>query len=297
MIADQCHHPLVKDLAWLVEGHYIQHDFDLQPYWVEGVNERLLWLDRNPESLVAVLEECKSHFLGSYFETLFSFAIRQLSVLTIHLEHFQIESEGKTLGEVDMLVETPDGELHQFEIAIKFYLERPDLFPHEWIGPNKNDSLLKKVTRARDHQLVVLHTKEGQFAIEQIANGRQVHAHLLVFGRLYSALKSPQDVDVWVQQVDRGGWLRVSDVSLLMTYFSCFSILEKPHWLALPNISNNFPSNSLQSAYNLVGDFLLDDRPKHVHIWQASNSANKVKDLDGDTQRVHRSVFIVPDSW
>lgn len=297
MIADQCRHPLVKDLAWLVEGHYIQRDFDLQPYWVEGVNERLLWLDQNPEALVAALEECKSHFLGSYFETLFSFAIRQLSVLTIHLEHFQIESEGKTLGEVDMLVETPDGELHQFEIAIKFYLERPDLFPHDWIGPNKNDSLLKKVTRARDHQLVVLQTKEGQFAIEQIANGRQVHAHLLVFGRLYSALQSPQDVDVWLQQVDCGGWLRVSEVSLLMPYFSDFSILEKPHWLAFPIFSNNFSSNSLESAYNLVGDFLLDDRPKHAYIWQALKRANKVKDLDDDRQRLHRCVFIVPDSW
>ncbi|WP_369921153.1 DUF1853 family protein [Marinomonas polaris] len=287
MISNWVHHPLVKDLAWLVEGHYIERDFDLQPYWVVDVNERLLLLDSDPEPLVAAMAACKSHFLGSYFETLFSFAIAHLSHLKIHLEHFQIESEGKTLGEVDILVETPDGELHQFEIAIKFYLERPDLFPHDWIGPNKNDSLFKKVTRAREHQLQILQTEEGMSAIEGVAKGRRPISNLLVFGRLYSALSSKEEVGAWLKQIDRGGWIRVSNIDLLMPFFSVFLILQKPHWLSAPNINDNFPFNSLQSAYNLVGEFLLDDRPRHVFIRSALYK----------TDQIHRNVFIVPDSW
>ncbi|MGO2234117.1 DUF1853 domain-containing protein [Marinomonas sp. UCMA 3892] len=287
MISNRVHHPLVKDLAWLVEGHYIERDFDLQPYWVADVNERLLILDQDPESLVTAMAACKSHFLGSYFETLFSFAIAHLSHLKIHLEHFQIVNEGKTLGEVDMLVETPNGELHQFEIAIKFYLERPDLFPHDWIGPNKNDSLLKKVTRAREHQLQILQTEEGISAIEGVAKGRHPISNLLVFGRLYSALNSKEEVDAWLKQSDRGGWIRVSNISLLMPFFSDFLILQKPNWLSVPNINDNFSSNSLQSAYNLVGEFLLDDRPRHVFLMSALYK----------TDQIHRNVFIVPDSW
>ena len=287
MISNRVHYPLVKDLAWLVEGHYIERDFDLQPYWVADVNERLLMLDQDPESLVTAMAACKSHFLGSYFETLFSFAIAHLSHLKIHLEHFQIVNEGKTLGEVDMLVETPNGELHQFEIAIKFYLERPDLFPHDWIGPNKNDSLLKKVTRAREHQLQILQTEEGISAIEGVAKGRHPISNLLVFGRLYSALNSKEEVDAWLKQSDRGGWIRVSNISLLMPFFSDFLILQKPNWLSVPNINDNFSSNSLQSAYNLVGEFLLDDRPRHVFIRSALYK----------TDQIHRNVFIVPDSW
>ncbi|WP_417561133.1 DUF1853 family protein [Marinomonas sp.] len=287
MISNRVHHPLVKDLAWLVEGHYIERDFDLQPYWVADVNERLLMLDQDPESLVTAMAACKSHFLGSYFETLFSFAIAHLSHLKIHLEHFQIVNEGKTLGEVDMLVETPNGELHQFEIAIKFYLERPDLFPHDWIGPNKNDSLLKKVTRAREHQLQILQTEEGISAIEGVAKGRHPISNLLVFGRLYSALNSKEEVDAWLKQSDRGGWIRVSNISLLMPFFSDFLILQKPNWLSVPNINDNFSSNSLQSAYNLVGEFLLDDRPRHVFLMSALYK----------TDQIHRNVFIVPDSW
>jgi hypothetical protein len=283
-------HPLVKDLAWLVEGHYIERDFDLKPYWREDVDARLLALDLEPEPLLSAFQACKSHFLGSYFETLFSFAIAHLSHLTLCLQHFQIESDGKTLGEVDMLVETPDGQLHQFEIAIKFYLQRPDLFPHDWIGPNKNDSLLKKVTRAREHQLGILRTKEGEAAIAELANGRVPQASLLIFGRLYLALNNADDVTAWLAQTEQGGWIRVSQMALLMPHFSCFSILQKPHWLANPNITDNFAFNSLQSAYNLVSEFLHDSRPQHVLLWRAVRNAD-------NNRNVNRNVFIVPDSW
>ncbi|WP_211084999.1 DUF1853 family protein [Marinomonas profundi] len=285
----QLRHPLVKDLAWLVEGHYIERDFDLAPYWVADVNACLVALDDNPELLLQAFAACKSHFLGSYFETLFSFAIVHLSHLKMHREHFQIESKGKTLGEVDMLVETPDGQLHQFEIAIKFYLERPDLFPHDWIGPNKNDSLLKKVTRAREHQLGILQTEEGYAAIDALANGREVETNLLIFGRLYCALKNAADVRSWLAGEACGGWIRVSDLALLKADFSYFQLLDKPHWLAAPDINANFSFFSLQSAYNPVGLFLRDDRPKHAFFWQVTDQTKNVIQS--------RCVFIVADSW
>ncbi|GGN32868.1 MULTISPECIES: DUF1853 family protein [Marinomonas] len=286
MISDQLHHPLVKDLAWLVEGHYIERDFYLEAYWVADVEARLLALDQVPAPLINALAECKSHFLGSYFESLFSFAIEHLSCLTVIREHFQITGSGKTLGEVDMLVETPDGALHQFEIAVKFYLERPDLFPHDWIGPNKNDSLLKKVTRAREHQLQILQMQEGFSAIAEFAKDRVPQTSLLIFGRLYLALNDADDVTAWLAQTEHGGWIRVSQIALLMPHFSYFSILQKPHWLANQNITDNFAFNSLQSAYNLVSEFLHDSRPIHVLLWRAVRNAEH-----------NRNVFIVPDSW
>ena len=287
MIADKVKNPFVKDLCWLVKGHYIEQDFNLEPHWVPDVETKLLALERDPNALITAVSVCKSHFLGSYFETLFSFAIENLSDLVIRLEHFQIEKEGQTLGEVDMLVETPNGELHQFEIAIKFYLERPDLYPHDWIGPNKNDSLLKKVSRAREHQLLILQTEKGQEVVSHVTNGRDVQANLLIFGRLYSALTCRKEVDQWLSQNKRGGWIRVSDLFLLMPYFSYFLILEKPHWLAAPDISDDFSFFSLQSTYNLADYFLRDDRPKHAFLCQSLNDMNSTR----------CRVFIVPDSW
>lgn len=287
MRLDAFRHPLVRDLAWLVEGHYIERDACLEDYWLADVEARLLVLDQAPAPLIEALAQCKSHFLGSYFETLFSFAIEHLSSLNVLKEHFQITQDGKTLGEVDLLVETPQGELVQFEIAIKFYLERPDLSPHHWIGPNKNDSLLKKVTRAREHQLCILQTDAGLSAIQDIAKGRVPRECLLIFGRLYLELGDEASVTAWMEQTYYGGWIRVSQLSLLTPYFSDFSIIEKPHWLAPQNINDKFASNFLQSAYNLVGEFLHDDRPKHALFRQASDSIYSS----------FRSVFIVPDSW
>jgi len=287
VISDKVQHSFVKDLCWLVEGHYIEQNFDLEPHWVPDVEARLLELERDPASLIDAVLACKSHFLGSYFETLFSFAIANLSDLVICLQHVQIEGAGQTLGEVDMLVETPNGELHQFEIAIKFYLERPDLYPHHWIGPNKNDSLLKKVSRAKEHQLLILQTENGKEAINHVANGRTPYANLLIFGRLYSALTNRESIDAWLTQNERGGWIRISELFLLMPYFSYFQILQKPHWLAAPNINDDFSFFSLQSTYNLLGCFLRDDRPKHAFLCQSLDETNRIK----------RSVFIVPDSW
>ncbi|PYF83221.1 hypothetical protein DFP75_102315 [Marinomonas alcarazii] len=288
MISDRVQHPFVKDIAWLVEGHYIERDFELEPYWLPDVEAQLLALDDQPQPLVDAVTACKSHFLGSYFETLFSFAIRHLSVLTVHYEHVQIVSEVRTLGEVDMLVETPEGQLHQFEIAIKFYLERQDLYPDHWIGPNKNDSLLKKVSRARDHQLQILQTEEGKSAIAEVAQGRTPQANLLIFGRLYSALDQGYDISSWLTQTNYGGWVRASDFMSLKSYFSNFFVLQKPHWLSSPAVNENISFNFPQFAYNLVGEILQDSRPRHVFLWQAADAAS------GD---IGKHLFVVPDSW
>lgn len=276
-------HPFVKDLAWLIEGHYIERDFDLEPYWVKDVASRLSDLDKNPTSLIQAVDACKSHFLGSYFETLFSFAIEYFSSLNIVLEHFQIESEGRTLGEVDMLIETPDGLLYQFEIAIKFYLERVDLTPHHWIGPNKNDSLLKKTTKAREHQLSILHTEEGRSEICNVAKGRTPHSSLLIFGRLYYRLRNNMDIEEWIGESE-GGWVCASDFILLKKYFSHFQVLMKPHWMSFPCTNKNYVFFCEENSYNLVGQFLHDERPKHVVLWD-------------EQKGMHRSVFVVPDPW
>ena len=287
MISERVKHPFVKDIAWLVEGHYIERDFELEPYWLPDIEAKLLALDDQPQPLIDAVTACKSHFLGSYFETLFSFAIRNFSVLIVHHEHVQIVGQGKTLGEVDMLVETPEGQLHQFEIAIKFYLERQDLYPDHWIGPNKNDSLLKKVSRARNHQLQILQTAEGKIAIADIAQDRIPHANLLVFGRLYFALNQDSDISTWFTQPENGGWIRASDFISLKSYFSNFLVLPKPHWLSYPAVNENIPFNFSQFAYNLVGEILHDSRPRHVFMWSAADAA-------GD---ISKYVFVVPDSW
>jgi len=277
---------VLSDLEWLVDGHYILADFQLKPYWRTDWQEKLALLRQNPSPLMAKLEQTKSHFLGSYFETLFSFAIAELSVLSIQREHFQITRQGKTLGEVDMLVALPDGSLQQFELAIKFYLHRPDLAPNDWIGPNKNDSLIKKVTRAQQHQLQILKTEEGADSIRELPFGGDIKASLLMFGRLYRALHTESDLDEWWCE-EGGAWLRAGDILWLRKYFSHFIVLEKPHWMAFPCFQEDFTFFSPETAYNLVGNFLHDERPLHLCL----------SSTGFETEGIKRHVFVVPDTW
>nr|WP_245546243.1 DUF1853 family protein [Marinomonas posidonica] len=277
---------VLEDLEWLVTGHYILADFQLASYWRTDWKEKLALLKQNPTPLMAKLEQTKSHFLGSYFETLFSFAVSELSILSIKREHFQITRQGQTLGEVDMLVALPDGQLQQFEVAIKFYLHRADLAPNDWIGPNKNDSLVKKVTRARQHQLQILKTKEGADSVRDLSHDNDIAASLLVFGRLYRALRTASDLHEWLSE-ESGAWIRAGDILWLRKYFSHFIILEKPHWMAFPCFKEDFTFFSPETAYNLVSNFLHDDRPLHLCL----NST--LAEMEG----VKKHVFVVPDTW
>ena len=276
--------PYINDLLWLMEGHFIESDIDLSLYWKEGWEEDFQTLSDAPESLEQVVRSCKSHFLGCYFEVLFSFAIRHFSTLTVLLEHVQISEQGKTLGEVDMLVETPEGELLQFEIAIKFYLERPDLYPDHWIGPNKNDSLRQKVSRARSHQLTIFDTDCAKVQCQNVIKDRPIKTCLLIYGRLYLSLNNSSNVAERIENTQFGGWVYASKAEALFFDFPCVMLAEKPHWLSL----QNFTRSCALSTTKLIEDFNIDSRPKYLCLWQGSKEVISTPKY---------SIFVVPDTW
>ena len=282
-------HPYVKDLAWLIAGHYIEQDCDLANYWHHDVEARLQALEDDPAPLIEAINACKSHFLGSYFETLFSFAIEHLSSLCIVKEHFQVQQAGKTLGEVDALLRDPQGRLLQFEIAVKFYLQRPDLAPHDWIGPNKQDSLAKKVTRARQHQLTLLKSLAGRQAVDRIlgSENEPIADKLLIFGRLFFDLNLAKNwqerfTESSVQQ-ELCGWLRLDNLALLEERYEYAKLMTKPHWLALPELTQGIAMSELSSL--LGGKFRHDDRPINLCCWSEKPNPKPA------------NIFVVPNDW
>lgn len=276
----------VEDLRWLIEGHFITSDCDLSRFWLPDWPQRIDELAHHPDALVEKIQSCKSHFLGSYFESLFSFAIEHFSCLKILLEHEQIVDQGKTLGELDMLVETPDGELIQFEIAAKFYLERPDLFPDNWIGPNKNDSLRKKTQRARSHQLTILDKECAKLQLHKITEGREVTRHLMIFGRLYYAVDQCGAFLQDIENKEKNVWIRVSELNGLAENITHFCELTKPHWFSLPNFTRDYMSFTTECIDRWIEDFKHDARPKHVCLrFELSSTASSY------------CVFVVPDTW
>ena len=85
-------HKAVQDLAFIIKSEPIYQDINVSQYWHFDTNERLKALDENVEPLLKFLAKSTSHFLGAYFESLFSYAITHLSTLHIIFEHQQIHS-------------------------------------------------------------------------------------------------------------------------------------------------------------------------------------------------------------
>lgn len=107
--------------------------------------------------------------LGQLAEQFAFNQIENLKDCEILAENIQIQKEKQTLGELDALLEIGNNRIH-LEIIYKFYLYDVSLGKSEieqWIGPNRNDSLIEKITKLKTKQLPLLHSSECKSTLEE----------------------------------------------------------------------------------------------------------------------------------
>ncbi|MFD1553046.1 DUF1853 domain-containing protein [Putridiphycobacter roseus] len=101
--------------------------------------------------------------LGHIIEKVFAHFIQAASNFEILYENLQIIDQKRTLGELDFIVKDLEkNKLIHVEVAYKFYLLDPSLSnaqSHCWIGPNRNDSFVEKITKMREKQFPILYHK------------------------------------------------------------------------------------------------------------------------------------------
>jgi len=98
--------------------------------------------------------------LGKYVERLVSFQIAQYDNMSILAENVQIQEHKTTLGELDCVLLRDNKPIH-LEIIYKFYLYDPSVGITEidhFIGPNRKDSLIEKLTKLKEKQLPLLYS-------------------------------------------------------------------------------------------------------------------------------------------
>lgn len=300
----QFKHQAVNDLAFILQAPLIYQDFAIESHWLADWQQRLIVLDQEPSALISKINQCKSHFLGSYFETLFSFAINHLSSLEVIFEHKQLISPIRTLGEVDALVRSQDGQLHQLEVAIKFYLESSHE-PGHWIGPNKKDSFIKKYERAKTHQLQVLALPEARALLNDYQLNGPINTQLLMFGILFNQISKNDDVTLLnanrlkkplkkEQRINQtamtGYWITEDILSRLENGFVSAQELFKPHWISDPieqEVSKEGYLDFKTWKYDIHEKFKRDIRPRQFVI------KRQISDLDNTYTRL----FVVPRGW
>jgi len=99
--------------------------------------------------------------LGKYVERLVSFELGQHNNISILAENIQIQDSKITLGELDCLLLKNNKPIH-LEIIYKFYLYDASVGSTEiehFIGPNRKDSLIEKLTKLKTKQLPLLYAK------------------------------------------------------------------------------------------------------------------------------------------
>jgi hypothetical protein len=99
--------------------------------------------------------------LGHLVEVIVAECIKSSANYRMIDENIQIIEEKNTVGELDFILEEKaNHRLIHLELAYKFYLYDPSLSESQvenWIGPNRNDFLIKKLEKLRQKQFPLLH--------------------------------------------------------------------------------------------------------------------------------------------
>ncbi|MTI41549.1 DUF1853 family protein [Fulvivirga lutimaris] len=175
--------------------------------------------------------------LGKLVEQFVSYELDQDKTIQIIQSNVQVFQNQVTVGEIDLLINQLEAYLH-LEIVYKFYLYDPSIPDelHRWIGPNRKDSLVYKLTKLKEKQLPLLYHP----ATAYILNGLNLTSDKFV-QRLYfkAQLFVPLDHrnvrhDLINNECIKGFYVRFKD---LTNYTHCtFYIPPKLDWLIEPHL-------------------------------------------------------------
>ena len=125
--------------------------------------------------------------LGKRIEHFFEFYIQQSKEYNLIKSNIQVINNKETLGEMDFLLFDKKEEKYlHVEHVYKYYLY-DESFPNEidrYIGPNRDDSFSKKLTKLKDKQLPLLYKKETQEYLEGI-DTKEIEQKVCFKGNIY----------------------------------------------------------------------------------------------------------------
>lgn len=262
----QLNHPAVRDMYWLLASPsplrpHFNHEIPVFPsLWCEQMafqaHNFFLNLDKQPALLQTKLNALKSTRLGIYAETLLGFFFEHFQHVRLLLTNYQVFDEGKTIGEIDFIIEW-DGRVIHIELAVKYYLTKnsTDDFSN-WIGPSGNDDLNKKLQKVKLHQLPLarspLFRKQTKLYPDSYLF---LKGNFFTFQDYYPNWKNDKS--------SYGNYYRITDFLNAFPDFSKLLLLTKPNWMAdlvLPT-GNVLPSanEDVRALFKHHGNLLLYD--------------------------------------
>ncbi|HDZ39450.1 MAG TPA: DUF1853 family protein [Marinobacter sp.] len=284
------HTPAIRHLAWLCQAPQLMRSpitFDPAKHLPANYPNILAAWDRNPSAAPPLLSEPPQRRLGFYFERLYQVLLDDLLRWPILLKNQQIQSNGRTIGELDFVVHNrADNRIEHHEIAIKFYLGVPEPIGHTlWYGPNASDRLDIKTARLLEQQSRRTELPETLALLAESNITGPLTPRVFMPGYLFYP-DVPQAITPHYVPDEhlRGRWMYVFDAKALNT--SHWVVLNKPHW-----IGHWFQSEPPDAEHVLEALARVDTKaaPQLFAVMQENAQTGSWFETD--------RIFVVPGSW
>ena len=282
--------PAIRHLAWLCQApQLLKSPLSFEPgRYLSGDAFNLLqaW-DRNPETAPARLRETPPRRLGFYFERLYQVLLEDLLGWNILLQNQQIQSQGRTVGELDFVVHNrSEDRIEHHEIAIKYYLGFREAGGNAlWYGPNSKDRLDLKTNQMLNRQSQRTRLPEAQALLTEAGIVGPVTPRIFMPGYLFYPVETSVVVpDTVPANHLRGHWRYLSQVSSADT--GNWVVLNKPHWIGPWRQPEPPVASQVAAALEAI-------RVHNVPLLFAKLEQNSASGLWQETDRL----FVVPDSW
>ena len=237
----------------------------------------------NPQQLASTarLPELSAQMrLGHYAEWLMQQWLGQCSQVTAVVHNVTIYQQRRSLGELDLVYRDTQGCWHHLELAIKYYLFDPAVEGELscFVGPNRKDTLARKLDKLIDHQLPIALSDEGRETLAGLGIEQLASQQLWLTGRLFYPAKlidkqfntlNPTHLRGWwrsltglkhyIEQNPQHSW-RQLDRSEWLSGFS-----QQPNWLSGSQLLENLqplsrPTQLIErNASQLSYGFVVED--------------------------------------
>ena len=187
--------------------------------------------------------------LGHLVEKVVSELIKASNNYNVMHENIQVIEGKDTIGEIDFIIEnTTKKQLIHMEMAYKFYLFDPSISSDpikNWIGPNRNDSLIKKIEKLKKKQFPLLYhsstkTKLNNLDIDTISQA------LCLLVSLYLPFGFKENLEPIYEKAIKGYYMSFEQFKDIDNTQKSYHLPIKQEWGIEPSV------NKIWTDYNGV---------------------------------------------
>ena len=192
------------------------------------------------------LTEPSTGVLGKRMEHFFSYYILNFTEFEVLAENQQIIENNLTLGELDFLLKNENsGETFHVELVYKFYLYDPASGGTEiqrWMGPNRRDSLKRKLDRLERKQFPLLFSEAAGPLLQKLSISAEEVIQKVCFKANLFLPFSEEDLVLEKVNPDavKGFYIPMQDFTPGRFGKSVFFSPPKPQWPVSPELHNTW---------------------------------------------------------